>query len=89
MQLFGFISTTENLSTAYEFAWENSEAQKVRVVFKINFKGDRNFFVMDIGNYSHEKEILLTDGTRFIVQSVEDKQDPQGNAVKLITLQCF
>ena len=89
MQLFGFISTTENLSTAYGFAWENSEAQKVRVVFKINFKGDRNFFVMDLGNYAHEKEILLTDGTRFIVQSVEDKQDPQGNEVKLITLQCF
>ena len=41
---------------------------------------------MDLGNYSHEKEILLTDGTKFIVQSVEDKQDLQGNAVKLITL---
>ena len=72
MQLFGYISTTEDLSTAYGFAWENPDAQKVRVVFKISFKGTRNYFVMDLGNYSHEKEILLTDGTQFVVQAVED-----------------
>ena len=76
MQLFGYISTTEDKATAYEFAWNNIEEQKVKVVFKINFNGDENYFVMDLGNYSHEKEILLIDGTQFIVQAVEDQQDP-------------
>ena len=37
MSLFGFISTTEDKSTGYDFAWENPEESKVRVVFEIFF----------------------------------------------------
>lgn len=45
--------------------------------------------MMDMGNYSHEEEILLKEGTQFIVQSVDDDLDAQGKKVKLITLQCY
>ena len=66
MQLFGYISTTEDEATAYQFAWDDPEKEKVKVVFKINFKSAENYFVMELGNHCHEKEILLTDGTPFV-----------------------
>ena len=43
---------------------------------------------MDMSSYPDEKEILLADGTPFVVKSVEDDQDKKGNQIKLITLQC-
>lgn len=43
---------------------------------------------MDMSSYSHENEILLSDGTPFVVQSVENDRDNHGNPIKLITLQC-
>jgi len=43
---------------------------------------------MDMGNFQSEKEVLLAEGTSFVVQSVEDVQDNYGNQIKLITLQC-
>ena len=89
MPLYGFISTTEDKSIGYGYAWENEEASKIRVVFKILFRDWSNYYVVDMGDFTHEKEVLLTEGTQFVVRSVEDDKDASGNNIKLITLQSY
>ena len=68
LQLFGFISTSESKSKAHDFAEKNIDKRLVRAVYKIHFKSDKGkYFELDIGNHTHEKEILLCDGTNFVV----------------------
>lgn len=86
MRFFGQVSTTEDRDSADQFAWENQDEGKVKVVYKIHFKSDSNYYVMDMGSYNHEEEILLRDGLDFIVESVENDTDRMGNPIVLITL---
>jgi len=88
MSLFGYISTSEDKDKAYGFAWKNEAEHKKRVVFKIEFKNNNNYYVMDMSSFPDEKEILLADGTPFVVKSIEDVKDNFGNEIKLISLQC-
>ena len=41
-----------------------------------------------MSSFPDEKEILLADGTPFIVKSIENVEDKFGNQIKLITLKC-
>jgi len=59
----------------------------VRVVYQIHFSGEKGYYVMDMGDYGYEKEVLITDGFSFCVESVENELDFEGNQIVLITLQ--
>ena len=73
MSLFGYISTSRKEDTAYKFAWENQAMQKKKVVFKIKFQSDSNYYDMNaFSDFPDEDEILLAEGTPFVVESVED-----------------
>ena len=42
------------------------------MVFEIDFKSKNNYYVMDMSSFPDEKEVLLADGTPFVVKSIED-----------------
>ena len=52
------------------------EFHKEKVIFEIEFKGERNFCAMEMGAYSYEKEILLSEGLSFVTKSVKSVNDP-------------
>ena len=60
-------STTEHRKIAEGYAWEDQHNNKVRVVYQIHFKGEYGYYVMDMGDYGYEKEVLLRDGLSFFV----------------------
>lgn len=50
------------------------------------FKDDQGYYVMDMSALPQEKEIVLADGTRFEVLSVEQSVDSDGLPLNIITL---
>ena len=69
--LIGFVSTSFDRQAAEEFAWSNSDALIEATLFKIHFKCTSYYYVMDMSALPQEQEILLEDGAKFEVVSVE------------------
>ena len=87
IRLFGYTSTSLSKNEAEGFAWENKHSGHHKVLFHIKWDGVSNHYYLNAGAYDHEQEILLVDGVRMIVISVEDAKDSDGNKIyTLITL---
>ena len=84
----GFISTSMNRSDAQKFAWSNHKTGHQTTLFEIMWKGDEGYYLMDMSAFPDEKEVLLYDGSRFEVISVEATKDKDGNTSNFIVLKC-
>ena len=88
MAMTGFISTSMNKSDAQKFAWSNDKTGHDATLFEIMWKNELSYYLMDMSAFPDEKEVLLTDGSKFEVISVETTQDKDGNTENFIVLKC-
>ena len=65
--LTGFISTSMKRSSAEKFAWANETTGHEATVFEIMWKDDCDYYLMDMSAFPEEKEVLLSDGSKFEV----------------------
>ena len=86
--LTGFISTSMIKTLAESFAWSNKESGAEKTLFEIIFMNGCGYYVMDMSAFPEEEEVVLTDGTKFEVISVETTQDKDGNNSNFIVLNC-
>ena len=63
MALTGFISTSLDKSMAETFVWSNKDSGHVKTLFKILWKWNFDYYVMDMSAFPEEKEVLLFDGS--------------------------
>ena len=76
IKLHGYTSCSLDRNAAMSFAWENKSTGHQKVLFHIKWKSSFDAYFLDAGAFDHEKEVLLFDGVRFLVESVEKiKQD--------------
>ena len=74
--LHGFTSCSLERSSAMSFAWEDKSTGHQKVLFHIKWKNRCHAYFLDAGAFDHEKEVLLNDWTKLLVESVEQiKQD--------------
>lgn len=83
IRLFGFTSTSLDQNVAMKFAWENTNTGHKKVLFHIKWDDDIGHYYLNAGAYDSEKEVLLYDGAKLFVHSVEDVFDQ--NQKKLYT----
>ena len=70
--LTGFTSTTMIRSIAQKFTWSNEESGHEATLFEIMWKNRLNYYLMDMSAFPDEKEVLLVDGAKFEVISVDN-----------------
>ena len=68
-----YTSTSENIKTALNFAWENEYS----ILFNIKWKG---FSIKDVSLFEEEAEVLFSRNTYFEVDKIE--LDPDKNNTK-------
>ena len=78
MSIAGFISTSQNKLAAEGFTWSNQTSGHEATLFQIMWKSKYNYYVMDMSAFPEEQEILLMDGSKFFVVSVEKTVDQHG-----------
>ena len=87
IRLFGYTSTSVDKNLALKFAWQNQHSGHHKVLFHIKWNSRRAYYYLNAGAYDHEKEVLLVDGAKFTVESVEEVLDTNGKKLHtLITL---
>jgi len=74
MKLSGYTSTSRNREQAESFAFNNQDSGIKKVMFHIHWNDAHSHYFMNAGAFNHEEEILLYDGTSFVVLSVLDEQ---------------
>ena len=71
MSLFGFTSTSEEFSQALRFL-DPSEEDYNRIIIKINWDDLFNHYhIAELSRFPEEKEVILSDGVKFIVENIE------------------
>ena len=83
--LFGFTSTSLKKEQALGFAWENKGSGHTKVLFHIKWKDELRHYYVNAGAFDHEEEVLLYDGTKLKVESVEDIYDNESIKSKNFT----
>jgi hypothetical protein len=53
------------------------------------WKNDYDYYLMDMSAFPDEKEVLLVDGCKFQVISVETTKDKDGKTQNFIVLKCY
>ena len=86
MALTGFISTSMDRAQAETFAWSNKESGHQATLFEIMWKCDEYYYVMDMSAFPEEREVLLYDGSKFEVMSVDQTKDKHGNPLNIVVL---
>ena len=71
MALTGFISTSFDREQAESFAWSNPDLGKEATLFEIMFREKYDYFLMDMSAFPEEQEVILYDGCKFEVISIE------------------
>ena len=70
--LHGYTSTSLQKSIALTFAWEEPKTGHQKVLFHFKWMKKSDAYFLDAGAFDHEKEVLLYDGAKLIVESVEE-----------------
>jgi hypothetical protein len=52
------------------------------------WKNDYDYYLMDMSAFPDEKEVLLVDGSKFQVISIETTKDKDGKTKNFIVLKC-
>ena len=90
IRLFGYTSCSLDKSIAHSFMWENKKSGHSKVLYRIKWKWEIDAYYMNAGGYDYEDEVLLTDGTRLFVESVENFTNEKGQRIyTMITLMTF
>ena len=87
MALTGFTSTSMKRPAAESFAWSNEDSGHQATLFQIIWKTNGGYFLMDMSAFPDEEEVLLFDGTRFEVVSVQSDVK-NGKPFHVIVLKC-
>ena len=87
--LTGFISTSMDRSAAESFVWFNKDTGHEPTLFEIRYKNWANYYVMDMSAFADEQEVLLWDGMKFEVVSVDKIKDKNGAPLNYIVLKNF
>ena len=72
MALTGFISTSMKREVVEQFVWSDQDHQAT--LFQILWKRQGDYYLMDMSAFPDEQEVLLVDGSKFEVMSVETTQ---------------
>ena len=67
----GYTSTSLLKSSAKTFVWEDAKTGHQKVLFHFKWKDSGDAYFLDAGAFDHEEEVLLLDGAKLIVESVE------------------
>ena len=88
VSLYGYISTSRNRQHAESFAFSNKDCGEpiFATLFIINWTKEQSYYYMDMSPYKVEDEILLTDGERFRVISVNEETGIEDKKLFVITL---
>jgi len=84
--LTGFISTSLKRDAAEAFVWANQDSGHEATLFEIMFKKRYDYYVMDMSAFADEDEVLLYDGLKFEVMSVQKIKDKQGKPLNFVVL---
>ena len=60
------------------YTWENKYTGHQKVLFHIKWDDNWDHYYLNAGAFDHEEEILLRDGVRLIVRSVDVVTDKNG-----------
>jgi hypothetical protein len=89
IRLFGYTSTSVNQNVALGFAWQNKDSGHTKVLFHIKWDSPNGYahYYLNAGAFDSEKEVLLADGVKVKVESVDEvKNDKDVVLYTLITL---
>ena len=75
-------------SSAEKFAWANETTGHEATVFEIMWKFDCYYYLMDMSAFPEEKEVLLQDGSKYEVISVDTTKDQNQNTLHVVVLKC-
>ena len=70
--LHGYTSTSLQKSIALNFAWEEPKTGHQKVLFHIKWLDVFSAYFLDAGAFDHEEEVLISDGAKLLVESVEE-----------------
>ena len=70
--LHGYTSTSLLKSSAKSFVWEDTKTGHQKVLFHFKWMSFLDAYFLDAGAFDHEEEVLLFDGAKLIVESVEE-----------------
>ena len=68
------------------FDKNESEVKSIPCLLQIEWKSSYGYFLMDIGAFPNEKEVLLSDGLSFKVLEIQQLKTQSGDIYNLITL---
>ena len=59
--LVGYTSTSRHFDCAFKFATQELKEERIAVIFKIKFKGDKGLFLLtrEYSAYPEEEEVLV------------------------------
>ena len=77
-----------NRSSAQKFAWSNEKSGHEATLFEIEWKSTKGYYLMDMSAFPDEKEVLLQDGSKFEVISVETTKDQNNKILNIVVLKC-
>ena len=75
LHLFGFASTSLDEGIARDFMNKSLDSKdQTRILYEITWDWEFDYWVADSGSLSHEREVILNDGTTFEIKNIEKKQ---------------
>ena len=87
MAMTGFISTSMDREQAEGFVWANPQLHKEQTLYEINWKSGRTYYSMDMSDFPDEKEIILFDGLRYEVKSIDQTVGRNGQPLHVVVLE--
>ena len=87
MAMTGFISTSMDRAQAEGFVWANPQLHKEQTLFEIHWKSYVNYYSMDMSDFPDEKEIILYDGLRFEVKSIDETVGKNRQTLHVVVLE--
>ena len=75
INLHGYTSCSLSKSIAQSFAWADLKTGHSKVLFHIKWKNSSQAYFLNGGAMDHEEEVLLYDGTRVLIESIEEVND--------------
>lgn len=86
ISLFGYVSTSLDRSAAEGFAYKDPATGKTPVLYIFKWARGSDYYLMDMGAFRHEQEVLLCDGLTFEVLSVKEEESGKGHKQTVIIL---
>lgn len=78
MFLFGFTSTTLDKKLAESYIKYDEDCSYSPCLIQIDWKSSYGYFLLDIGAFPNEKEVIISDGLAFKVLSIEQIRNERG-----------